>query len=132
MRIEAAGRRFAARRFRAIAPIVLMLLMVLGQSTYWSGGFNSLAHALDHERLGQAAALGQHHGHDLHGSGGPDPDPVGETEHNLLHQIEHGQLVPLSVSTQRVAVGMTEMVALAVVSTGQRHNERVFRPPRLT
>lgn len=130
--LEATGpRTFAARRARLIVPIVLMLLFVLGQSTFRTGGLHSLAHALDHEKMG-VLAFGEHHGHVLDGNGVPDPDPVGETEHNLLHQIEHGQLVPLSVPPQRVLAGMAVMVASPFFHIGQRRNERMFRPPRLS
>ena len=133
MGIEAAGPpSFVARRNRLIVPIVLMLLLILGQSTYWTGSFNPLSHALDHEKAGLPAALEEHHGHILHGDGVPDSDPVSETEHNLLHQIEHNQLAPLSVLPQGVPIGVSVMVALAVLCMGQRRNERMFRPPRLS
>lgn len=133
MRIEATGRRsFVARRIRLIVPTLLMLLLTLGQGAYWTGSFNPLAHALDHERTGPVAALEEQHGHVLQRSGVPDPDPVSETEHDLLHQIDHSQLAPLSVSPQRVLAGMAVMVASPFVHMGQRRNERMFRPPRLS
>lgn len=129
--LEATGRRtFVARRASLIVPALLMLLLILGQSTYWAGSFNSLAHALDHEKTGLAPE--GHHGHVLHGNGVPDPDPVSETEHNLLHQIENSQLAPLSASSQRVLAGMAVMVASPLLYMGQRRNERMFRPPRLS
>ena len=131
--LEATGRRTCvARPARLIVPTLLMLLLILGQSTCWTGSFNSLAHALDHEKTGLVAALEGHHGHVLHGNGVPDPDPVSETEHNLLHQIEHSQLAPLSVSSQRVLAGMAVLVASPLLYMGQRRNERMFRPPRLS
>lgn len=133
MRIEATGpRSFVARRNRMLVPIVLMLLLVLGHSTYWTGSFNPLSHALDHEKVGLAAALEDQHGHVLHADGVPDPDPVSETEHNLLHQVEHSQLAPLSVLPQRVPIGVTVMVAFTVLCMAQRRNERMFRPPRFS
>jgi hypothetical protein len=115
-----------------IVPAVLMLFLILGQSTYWTGSFNSLAHALDHEKTGLAATLEEHHGNDLHGNGVPGSDPVSEPEHNLLHQFEHTHLVPLSVSPPRVLAGMAVMVAFPLLHMEQRRNERMFRPPRLS
>lgn len=129
--LEAGGRRtFVARRTRSIVPTLFMLLLILGQSTYWAGSLNSLAHALDHEKTGLVAPLEERHGHVLHGNGVPDPDPVSETEHNLLHQIEHSQLAPSFVSSQRVLAGMAMMVVPPLLYMGQRRNERMFRPPR--
>lgn len=112
------------RRNCFVAPVVLMLLLVLGQGAYWTGSSKWLAHALDHGKAGPALALEAHHDHGSH------PDAPSDVEHKLLHEMEHVQLVPLSASAQRVLLDAAVIAVVVLVCVARRSPERTFRPPR--
>lgn len=115
---------------RACGP-VLIVLLILGQGASWAGGAGSLAHALDHDNAGSAAAHPEQHHHASHGgvtfpaSGAPM-----DVEHNLLHEMEHLQWVPLSVAARQVPFEAALISVIAAVLPARRRPERRFRPPR--
>jgi hypothetical protein len=124
-RIEAIGRRVtAAPNMRNIVPLLLVLLLVLGQSAYWVGGTKWLAHALDHEKAGRALALDKHHDH------AAPAGTAGDPEHNLLHEMEHVQLVPLTANPRRFLLDAALIAVVVLLPVARGGPERAFRPPR--
>lgn len=130
MRIETARRRFFAVRRPLVLSVAMMTLLMLGQGAYWAGGLKWLAHALDHGNAGPALALEEHHGHIPEGNGDPLAEPFTDVEHELLHEVEHIQPIPLSFVPQRVPFIAPATVALVARWPAQRPSERTFRPPR--
>lgn len=119
-----------ARKIRSIVARLLLLLLVLGQSAYWIGGTKSLAHALDHERAGPTLALDKHHDHAAPGGVLSDAETSNDAEHNLLHEMEHVQLIPLTVTSQRVLLDATLIAVVVLLCVARGGPERSFRPPR--
>lgn len=115
---------------RNIVPLLLILLMVLGQSAYWVGGAKWLAHALDHEKAGRALALDKHHDHAAPAGAPSDSDTPNDVEHNLLHEMEHVQLVPLTVNQQRALLDAALIAVVVLLCVARGGPERAFRPPR--
>ena len=131
MRTEGIARRcLVARRIRSVVSTVLILLLVLGQSAYWSGGSEWLAHAVDHSKAGSAVTLEEHHDHVFPGSDTHDPEPFSDVEHRLLHQVEHAELALASIVPHGALLSMASMVVFALCCMGHRRNQRMFRPPR--
>lgn len=115
---------------RSILPVVLMLFLILGQSAYWAGSSKWLAHALDHERAEAASAPGEQQHRVSHHDTFPASGAATDVEHNLLHEMEHVQLVPSSVAPPRLPHAVLLAVFVTVFSA-RRGPERRFRPPRL-
>lgn len=123
-------RRIAAPSIRSIVPLLLVLFVVLGQSAYWIGGPKWLAHALDHEKAGQALALDKHHDHATLAGAASDSEIPNDAEHNLLHEMEHVQPVPLTVNAQRVLLDAALIAVVVLLCAARGGPKRSFRPPR--
>lgn len=116
---------------RACGPVMLIVLLILGQGAYWASGSRSLAHALDHDSAGRASTLaGQHH-HVSHGGDiFPASDAPMDAEHNLLHEMEHVQWVALSAAARQVPFEAGLIAVFPTAFPARCRPERRFRPPR--
>lgn len=116
-------------RNRIVWPALLILFAILGQNIYWAGGSKWLAHALEHDKASSwTFAELQHHG--LREETVPASETTGDAEHNSLHAMEHGQLVPLSVAVRRVPLAAAPIAEAICDCLVRRGPERQFRPPR--
>jgi hypothetical protein len=114
---------------RKIVSLLMLIVFLMGLGAY---GFNSkwLAHELDRQTLG---VLADHdHAPRLDAKGDPDPGPLSDTEHQLLHAAGHFQ--PLLISSILDGFGeaparVTPMLP-CLLALPPAEIEPLFRPPR--
>lgn len=118
---------------RKIVSSLMLMIFLMGLGAH---GFNSkwLAHALDHDCQTFGGLADHDHAPGFNANGDPDPEPLSETEHQLLHGA--GYVEPLLLSSSldgfgalpaRVAPMLSRWFALPLVDL-----EPPFRPPRST
>lgn len=117
---------------KTISLLMLIIFFVMGLGGY---GFNSkwLAHELDHDREALAASVDHHHASQLDAQDSPDPEPLSDTEHKLLHALGHFEPVP---SSAFIGLGEPSARTAPLVSSWitlpPAEPESPFRPPRST
>ena len=72
---------------KTISLLMLIIFFVMGLGAY---GFNSkwLAHELDHDRDALAASADHDHASQLNAQGNPGAEPLSDSEHKLLHDLD--------------------------------------------
>ena len=115
-------------------PISLLMLIIFFVMNFGVYGFNSkwVAHELDHNR--QTLAASTDHALQLDTKGNPNPVPLSDTEHQLLHAADHFQ--PLLSSANLDAFGELPAQTIPMLSRLRAlppaELEPPFRPPRFT
>lgn len=130
MRISARGGLVVAGARTSIWPVVLVVFLIVGQSAYWAGGTKWLAHALDHDGTAIALNVGELHTHASDHGSSPDRGAPTEIEHKLFHAMEHVQVLPSSLSPQRLRSDATLIAVVVTAYLARSLAERKFRPPR--
>lgn len=116
---------------RKIVSLLMLSIFLLGLGAY---GFKSkwLAHELDHDRQTLGVLADHDHPPRLDAKGDPDPGPLSDTEHRLLHSAGHFQ--PLLISSILDGFGesparVTPMLP-CLLALPPAEIEPPFRPPR--
>ena len=109
---------------------MLIIFFVMGLGAY---GFNSKWLAHDHDREALTASVDHNHASQLNAQGNPDPEPLSDTEHKLLHALGHFDPFPGSAFSGlveppvRMAPLQPHLLTLLPAEL-----ESPFRPPRST
>lgn len=117
---------------KAVSLFMLMLSLMMSLGAY---SFNStvLFHELDHERQTSVVAGDHHHLPQLDIPDTPNPDPLSDAEHKLLHALNHFEQLPswtfvgLGEPVPRLAPALPSLLTLLPAAL-----ESPFRPPRNT
>ena len=116
--------------------IVSLFMLILFLVSLGAHGFNSkwLAHEFNHDRQTLDLLADHDHAPQLDADGGPDPEPLSDTEHQLSHFAGH--LQPLLISSMpdsfgKVPTRMTPMLS-RLLALPLAQIDPPFRPPRAT
>jgi len=115
---------------KTISLLMLIIFFVMSVGAY---GFNSkwVAHELDHDR--QTATVLADHAPQLDAEGNPEPEPLSDAEHKLLHALNHYEQFPgsafnvLGEPPARIVPLLPSLLTLLPAEL-----ESPFRPPRST
>lgn len=117
---------------KAVSFFMLMVSLTMSLGAY---GLNStlLIHELDHDRQSNVVSSDHHHMPRLDVPDKPDPEPMSDAEHILLHALNHFEQIPswtfvgLGEPTPRLAPALPTLLTLLPAAL-----ESPFRPPRNT
>lgn len=119
---------------RKIVSLLMLVIFLMGLGAY---GFNSkwLAHELGHDRQTLDVLADHDHAPQLAANDDPAPEPLSDTEHELLHSAGHVVQL-LLISSTLDAFGESPARATPMLSRllplPPAEIEPPFRPPRTT
>ena len=113
----------------------LLILIVFFVMSFGAYGFNSkwVAHELDHDHHAPTLSIDHDHAAQLDAEGNPDPEPLNDVEHKLLHALSHCEQFASSVlgglgePPARIVPVPPSLLTLLPAEL-----ESPFRPPRST
>ena len=116
-------------------PISLLMLIIFFVMNFGVYGFNSkwVAHELDHDRHVPTASIDHDHAPQLNAENNPDPEPLTDAEHKLLHALSHCEQFTCSAFNvlgeppARIVPLLPSLLTLLPAEL-----ESPFRPPRST
>ena len=116
---------------KAVSLFMLMVSLMMSLGAY---GLDStiLIHELDHERQTGVVSGAHHHMPQLDVPDYPNPEPLSDAEHKLLHALNHFEQIPswtfvrLGEPTPRLAPALPSLLTLLPAAL-----ESPFRPPRI-
>ena len=117
---------------KKIVSLLMLVSLLMGFCAY---GFNAkwLGHELNHDREMLMASFEHDHAQPLDIDGDPATQPLTDSEHHLMHAVDHAQpllagfmLVGLPVISIRTTPLLSRLLALPLVEL-----EPPLRPPRL-
>lgn len=123
------GMRVASKKIVALLMLfsLLMSLCAYGFNAKWLG------HELSHDREMLTASFEHDHAQPLETDGDPDTAPLNDSEHHLIHAVDHAQpllagfiVAGLPVIPVRTTPLLSRLLALPLVEL-----EPPLRPPRL-
>ena len=117
---------------KAVSLFMLIVSLMMSLGAY---GLDStmLIHELDHDRQTNVVSGDHHHMPQLDVPDTPDPEPLSDAEHKLLHALNHFEQIPswtfvgLGEPTPRLAPALPYLLTLLPAAL-----ESPFRPPRST
>ena len=115
---------------KAVSLFMLMVSLMMSMGAY---GLDStmLIHELDHDRQTNVVSGDHHHMPQLDAPDNPNPEPLSDAEHKLLHALNHFEQIPswtfvgLGEPTPRLAPALPYLLTLLPAAL-----ESPFRPPR--
>lgn len=115
---------------KTVSLFMLMLSLMVSLGAY---GFDStlVIHEMDHDRQ-TSVVSGDHHHPQLDVPDNPNPEPLSDAEHILLHALNHFEQLPswtfvgLGEPTPRLAPALPYLLTLLPTAL-----ESPFRPPRI-
>ena len=115
---------------KAVSLFMLMVSLMMSMGAY---GLDStmLIHELEHDRQTNVVSGGHHHMPQLDAPDNPNPEPLSDAEHKLLHALNHFEQIPswtfvgLGEPTPRLAPALPYLLTLLPAAL-----ESPFRPPR--
>ena len=116
---------------KAVSLFMLMVSLMMSMGAY---GLDStmLIHELDHDRQTSVVSGDHHHMPQLDVPDNPNPEPLSDAEHKLLHALNHFEQIPswtfvrLGEPTPRLAPALPYLLTLLPAAL-----ESPFRPPRI-
>ena len=109
--------------------LIVSLMVSLGANSLDS---SMLIHEMDHDRQTSVVSGSHHHMPQLDGQDIPNPQPLSDAEHKLLHALNHFEQLPswtfvgLGEPTPRLAPALPYLLTLLPAAL-----ESPFRPPRI-
>ena len=116
---------------KAVSLFMLIVSLMMSLGAY---GLDStmLIHELDHDRQASVVSGDHHHMSQLDAADIPNPEPLSDAEHKLLHALNHFEQLPswtfvgLGEPTPRLAPALPSLLTLLPAAL-----ESPFRPPRI-